>query len=77
MYLRRGSDYIASAGYPIAYLQAKVQAIPVYDYSNFYGYDTVYPNCTMVKKNVTIAQTVCMYNYSYLTLMGQFGVIIK
>lgn len=70
LYLRSGEASINSVGLPLSYLQSAVQGIPVYDYTNFYGYDTIYPNCTIVKDNVRIAQTVCMYNYSYLTLMG-------
>jgi hypothetical protein len=80
IYLRNGMAGFGGIdpAYGFAYLQSVVQSIPVYDYSNYYGYDTILPNCTYISKNKTVVQqTVCMFNYSYLTLMGEFGAIVK
>ncbi len=64
LYLRNGNTVFGTIDpkYGLIYLQSQVQSIPVYDYTNSFGYDSLKKNCT--------SKTVCMYNYSYLTLAG-------
>lgn len=80
LYLRNGNAGLININpiYGLQYLQSIVQSIPTYDYTNYYGYDFVYQNCSTIKNgSSTYSKTVCMYNYSYLTLLGEFGTIFK
>ena len=81
LYLRNGNAALAGIDprYGLQYLQSQVQSIPTYDYTNYYGYDYIYQNCSTPSKdsNRNYAMTVCMFNYSYLTLLGQFGAVFK
>jgi hypothetical protein len=74
LYLRNGNAALAGIDprYGVQYLQSSVQSIPTYDYTNYYGYDFAYQNCSDTTKNGnnSYLMTVCMYNYSYLTLVA-------
>ncbi len=58
--------------YRLEYLKYTVQSTPTYDFVNRFAYDALYDNCTSTDKRL-----VCTYRYSYLTLIGEFGNLIK
>ena len=75
IYLRSGNAGLdgVDPAYRFAYLSKVVDSIPTYDFANKYGYDLLYQNCT----NSRFSKLVCSLNYSYLSLVGEFGTMFK
>ena len=74
IYFRFGDAGLSTVdpAYRLQYLEYIVQSTPIYDFVNNYAYDAQYSNCSSTDK-----RAVCLYSYSYLTLIGEFGNLIK
>lgn len=82
IYFRNGNAGLAAIdpNYGFNYLQSVVGTTPIYDFNGKFGYDSILPNCSKIPAtsgSANYSKTVCMLNYTYLTLMAEFGMIFK